>query len=66
MGLPHRPFGYGGLQRRLVGFLHRPTNLLERALLLGAALTLVVPGLLTDAIGLGLFLLVYLLQRVRK
>ncbi|MGC8904404.1 TRAP transporter permease [Thermus sp.] len=58
--------GMAAFSAALVGFLHRPTNLLERALLLGAALTLVVPGLLTDAIGLGLFLLTYLLQRVRK
>jgi TRAP-type uncharacterized transport system fused permease subunit len=50
----------------LVGFLHKPTTLLERALLMAAALALVVPGLVTDLLGFGLFGLVYLWQRVRK
>ncbi|AFV75900.1 TRAP transporter, 4TM/12TM fusion protein [Thermus oshimai JL-2] len=58
--------GMTAFSASLVGFLHKRTNLLERALLMAAALTLVVPGLLTDAIGLGLLLLVYLAQRVRK
>jgi len=58
--------GMTAFSASLVGFLHKPTNLLERALLMGAALSLVVPGLLTDSVGLFLFLLTYLLQRVRK
>jgi TRAP transporter 4TM/12TM fusion protein len=58
--------GMTAFSASLVGFLHKPTNLLERAFLMAAALTLVVPGLLTDLLGLGLFGLVYLVQRVRK
>ena len=58
--------GMTAFSASLVGFLHKRTTLLERALLMAAALTLVIPGLLTDAIGLVLFLLVYAMQRVRK
>ncbi len=58
--------GMTAFSASLVGFLHKRTTLLERALLMAAALTLVVPGLLTDALGLALFLLVYAMQRVRK
>jgi len=58
--------GMTAFSASLVGFLHKPTTLLERAFLMAAALTLVVPGLLTDLLGLGLFGLVYLVQRVRK
>ncbi len=58
--------GLTAFSAALVGFLHKPTRWWERLLLLAAALALVYPGLLTDALGLGLFLLVYLLQRLRK
>ncbi|MDM7325155.1 MAG: TRAP transporter fused permease subunit, partial [Thermus sp.] len=58
--------GMTAFSASLVGFLHKRTTLWERALLMAAALTLVVPGLVTDVIGLLLFLLVYGLQRVRK
>ncbi|WP_135256214.1 TRAP transporter permease [Thermus caldilimi] len=58
--------GMTAFSASLVGFLHKRTTLLERALLMAAALTLVIPGLLTDALGLALFLLVYAMQRVRK
>ncbi|MCS6867358.1 MAG: TRAP transporter permease [Thermus sp.] len=58
--------GMTAFSASLVGFLHKRTTWPERALLMAAALTLVVPGLVTDALGLGLFLLVYALQRVRK
>ncbi|MFN4071330.1 MAG: DUF3394 domain-containing protein, partial [Thermus caldifontis] len=58
--------GMTAFSASLVGFLHKRTTFLERALLMAAALTLVVPGLLTDALGLALFLLVYAIQRVRK
>ncbi|GAA6744753.1 TRAP transporter permease [Thermus brockianus] len=58
--------GMTAFSASLVGFLHKRTNLLERAMLMGAALTLVVPGLPTDLAGLGLLAFTYLLQRVRK
>jgi len=58
--------GMTAFSASLVGFLHKPTTLLERAFLMAAALALVVPGLVTDLLGFGLFGLVYLWQRVRK
>ncbi|KGQ20987.2 TRAP transporter permease [Thermus filiformis] len=58
--------GMTAFSAALVGFLHKRATWLERLLLLAAALTLVVPGLLSDLVGGGLFLLVYLVQRVRK
>jgi TRAP-type uncharacterized transport system fused permease subunit len=50
----------------LVGFLHKPTTLLERALLMAAASPWWCRALVTDLLGFGLFGLVYLWQRVRK
>ena len=58
--------GMTAFSASLVGFLRKPTTLLERALLMAAALALVVPGLVTDLLGFGLFGLVYLWQLVRK
>lgn len=58
--------GMTAFSASLMGFLHKRATLLERAFLMAAALTLVVPGFLTDLVGLALLLLVYLVQRVRK
>lgn len=58
--------GMTAFSASLIGFLHKRATLLERAFLMAAALTLVVPGFLTDLVGLALLLLVYLVQRVRK
>ncbi|MCW5633238.1 MAG: TRAP transporter permease [Rubrivivax sp.] len=46
----------------LFGYLVRPANMLERALLVGAALLLIKPGWITDLAGLGIAGLVIVLQ----
>jgi len=48
----------------VMGFLHRPLGLLQRLLLLGAAVALVTPGIQSDLVGAGLVLLVYIWQRM--
>ena len=47
-----------------VGFWLRTLFIWERLLLAGA-ITLITPGLITDAIGIGLMVVVYPLQKVR-
>ncbi|MCS7171848.1 MAG: TRAP transporter fused permease subunit [Armatimonadetes bacterium] len=49
----------------VVGYLLRPANLLERAMLLAAALLLIKPGLVTDLLGFGLLGATLVLQRSR-
>ncbi|MDR7523104.1 MAG: TRAP transporter fused permease subunit [Armatimonadota bacterium] len=49
-----------------IGYLLRPALMVERVLLLVAALTLIRPGISTDLIGLGLLGLVIILQRARR
>ena len=44
-------------------YLMRRTTLLERLLLLGGALLLFIPGHIWDFAGIGLFIIVYCLQR---
>ncbi|AUH65754.1 TRAP transporter permease [Paracoccus zhejiangensis] len=51
------------LSAGLAGYLFRPAGWLVRILLIAAAFTLIKPGLMTDAIGLGLGLLGALLNR---
>ncbi len=48
----------------LVGYLSRPCVLWERALLVAAALLLIKPGYVSDAVGIGLLAALFLLQRV--
>jgi TRAP-type uncharacterized transport system fused permease subunit len=50
------------LSAGLFGYLLRPTSLWQRALLIAAALLLIKPGWVTDAIGLGLAAVVALAQ----
>jgi TRAP transporter 4TM/12TM fusion protein len=47
----------------LVGYLSRPCALWERALLVAAALLLIKPGYVSDAIGIALLAALFLLQR---
>jgi TRAP-type uncharacterized transport system fused permease subunit len=54
--------GVSFLAAGLAGFLLRPTGWIVRLLLIAAALTLINPGLLTDAIGLSLALLALFLN----
>ena len=58
--------GLNALAAGLTGWLLRSTNYLERALLIGAGLILVDPGLTQDAIGLGLFAIAFLMQYRRR
>jgi TRAP transporter 4TM/12TM fusion protein len=52
------------LAAAMEGWFFRPCNLIERILLLGAALTLIKPGIYTDLVGVFLFGLAMLLQKV--
>lgn len=54
--------GVSFLAAGLAGFLLRPTGWIVRLLLIAAALTLINPGLVTDAIGLSLALLALFLN----
>lgn len=46
--------GMIGVGAGVIGFWLRPLNALERLLAIGAGLALIVPGFVTDAVGLGL------------
>jgi TRAP-type uncharacterized transport system fused permease subunit len=47
----------------LYGYLIRPALMWERALLVAAALCLIKPGLITDLIGIGLIVVVFIAQK---
>lgn len=51
------------LSAGLMGWLFKKANFLERAMLIAGAICLINPGLVTDAIGLALFIIVILLQK---
>ena len=55
--------GIASLSFAAVGFWKRKLWLWERLLLLGATITLIVPGLVTDVVGIGILTLVFFLQR---
>ena len=48
----------------LVGYLSRPCRLWERAVLIVAALLLIKPGYVSDAIGIGLLAALFVVQRI--
>jgi TRAP-type uncharacterized transport system fused permease subunit len=48
----------------LVGFLHRPCAIWERVLLVIAALLLIKPGYISDAIGLALLAVLFVTQKL--
>ena len=58
--------GMMGVAAGLSGYLLTRMNLLERILLIGGGLALIIPGTLTDFIGLGLIALGVGLQLIRK
>lgn len=58
--------GIASLSFACVGYWLRPLYIWERLILIAAAITLITPGLVTDLIGLGLMILVYVLQKVWK
>ncbi len=51
------------LSAGLMGWLFKEATLLERALLIGGAICLIKPGLMTDAVGMSLLIIVILLQK---
>lgn len=55
--------GVIGLSAALENYFLKNCNLLERTVLLVGALCLMIPGLLTDIIGIGSFAAVYILQK---
>ncbi len=56
--------GMIGVAAGLSGYLVRPMNLIERVLTIAGGLCLIIPGTLTDVIGLGLIALAVVLQMV--
>ena len=52
------------LAAAVIGYITRPATLVERGLLLAAALFLIKPGLATDLVGLGLLVVVLAMQRL--
>ena len=57
--------GVVALSAGLMGWFLKEATWLERVLLVAAALLLIKPGLYTDAIGLVLLIIVFLLQKFR-
>lgn len=55
--------GIASLSFACVGYWLRTLHFWERGLLIAAAVTLIIPGLMTDAAGLGLMALVWLSQK---
>ena len=58
--------GIATLSIGLEGFLYVPLRLYERAIALGAALCMIVPGVYTDAIGLSLLAAIIFLTKMRR
>lgn len=58
--------GIASLSFAAVGFWLRDLYFWERLILATAAITLITPGLITDVVGLGLMIFVYLLQKFTK
>ena len=56
--------GIASLSFASVGFWKRRLYIWERLMLLGATIFLIIPGLLTDAIGIAIMGMVYLLQKM--
>jgi len=58
--------GIASLSFAAVGYWMRDLYLWERLILAAAAITLITPGLVTDMVGLGLMILVYLMQKITR
>lgn len=58
--------GIAALSFASVGYWLRNLFIWERLIMVGAAISLITPGISTDAVGLGLMLLVYILQKINK
>ena len=58
--------GIVALAAGMMGQLLKKVTLLERLMLIAAALLLIKPGLYTDAAGLVLFIVVIVIQKIRQ
>ncbi len=58
--------GVIALSAGLMGWLFKGTSLIERGMLIVGAILLINPGLLTDGIGLALFMAVVIIQKLKK
>ena len=58
--------GIATLSIGLEGFLYVPLRMYERAIALGGALCMIIPGVYTDFIGLGLLAAIVFLTRLRR
>ncbi|MDE7065501.1 MAG: hypothetical protein K2O70_08540, partial [Desulfovibrionaceae bacterium] len=56
--------GIASLSFASVGYWVRDLHLWERIPLIGAAIALIFPGLRTDLLGVGIMVVVYILQKV--
>ncbi|GAA3530279.1 DUF3394 domain-containing protein [Zobellella aerophila] len=65
MALAFALLGMMAISSALIGYFIRPSSLLERAMLLAAGLTMVMPGMISSGSGLALIAVSYLLQRQR-
>lgn len=59
-------FGVLAFSAVMQGYLYCETNLIDRLLLAAASISLILSSLLTDGIGFGLILLVFMLQKTRS
>ena len=57
-------FGLGGIGAGFIGYLNGPVNPLMRIVSLAGGLCLVIPGTLTDVIGIALIAVVYVTNRI--
>ena len=58
--------GVTALSAGLMGWFLKRATYLERAMLVAGALLLIKPGLYTDAVGLVLLIIVFIVQKIRK
>lgn len=58
--------GVVSLGASVIGFMYDNLNKMQRLILFATALLLIDPGLLTDSVGIGLLLVIYLWQRRKK
>lgn len=58
--------GVVSLGASVIGFMYDTLNVVQRVILFGTALLLIDPGLVTDSVGIGLLLVIYLWQRRKK
>ncbi len=58
--------GMIGISSGLMGYWFRPMYWLERIIVIPAGLMLIIPGTLTDAVGLGLLAIIFVYQIVTR